>query len=122
MIGQGLLQTLRYGIGNSIDVGRMLSILGDPTLRLNVIAPPQNLTYDSMTLTLSWQEGEPNCQFYVYSASSLQGPFTRVSGPSPNTSANVSNPGVLMVRAAKDVTSGSATYNNFSQGSFYPAQ
>lgn len=95
------------------------TILGDPTLRATVLPPPHSVTYNGTALAWSAPDGSGGWQYYVFSASSLNGPWTNVySGSAANVI--VTNPGYLMVRSAKPVTTGSGTFTNLSQGAFYP--
>jgi hypothetical protein len=102
----------------------MLGILGDPTLRTDVIAPVQvtNSSKSGTTTSISWNPGESGCQYYVYESPNRYGPYTRAAGPISNASITFTaqpNSTAFMVRAGKSVTSGSATYENLSQGAFY---
>jgi hypothetical protein len=116
-IGEGVKRTINDHLLEP-NVRRDLSFLGDPTLRINVIAPPRAMRIDRGILR--WEAGEPNCTYYVYHAPALDGTFKRIAGPLSYPNALVPPAGVVMVRAAKPVTSGSATYLNFSQGTFRP--
>jgi len=116
-IGHGLVQSIKHRVfGDSTRT--WMSIIGDPTLRMNVIAPPYGLQYNAGTL--SWQAGEQDCEYYVYHADDMEDAFERYAGPLEETELDSApSSGVLMVRAAKPVTTGSATFTNLSQGAFY---
>lgn len=124
-LGQGLVHSIRHGNydeDQAYDDGETwMSIIGDPTLRMTITAPPINLQYNAGTL--SWQAGESNCQgceYYIYHAGSMAGSFQRIAGPLTSTVLNSAPAsGVLMVRKARPVTTGSATFINLSQGAFY---
>jgi len=119
-IGQGLLQTIQNGVSNSGDLFASLSIIGDPTLRMNMIDPPSSASCSGGSLT--WTASEDTNEYYVYHAADMDSTFTNYfgSGSVTGTSATVSScSGVFMVRAAKEITTGSATYLNLSQGAFY---
>jgi hypothetical protein len=103
----------------------MQSITGDPTLRLHTLQPASGLWGDSGSggVALHWSPSEANAQYYVYvNTSSLYGPYTVVAGPISGTSYThypaPSGQKFYMVRAVKDVSSGSGTYANLSQGVF----
>lgn len=115
-LGHAFLRTIKDAIPEAGGASTWTSIIGDPTLRSHVVAPPSNLSYASGTL--SWQSGEPGCQFYVYHSPNMQTPFTYHAGPVSGTSASAPSTGVRMVRAVKPVTTGSGTFFNLSQGAF----
>jgi hypothetical protein len=118
-IGHGLLQTIRHGEPGTSDHSRVLSIFGDPTLRMWVVDPPYIVYW--WNDALNWSGGEPGSQFYIYHAADMESAFTRIAGPlSGNSYSGAPTTGVLMVRAAKSVTTGSGTFVNFSQGTIYP--
>jgi hypothetical protein len=107
------------------DRGRHLSVVGDPTLRLNATSAPLGLTgYSSAgTAYLSWSSGESGCAFNVYRASSVSGPFTNRLNASPVAGSPFSAPShipgmVYGVRALKSVSTGSGSYTNISQAAF----
>lgn len=128
VIGSGLTQTINNGRINSDDVLTMLAIFGDPTLRTHLIAPVQiqSGSQNGTSVTLSWTPGESGCQFYVYEAPSRGGPYSRpTNGTWPTSSTSVTFTATagwtnFMVRATKNVTTGSATYENLSPGAFWP--
>ncbi len=65
--------------------------------------------------------GEPGCAYYLYHSPVRKGPYTYHSGPFfTDTAITVPIPttGYTMIRAAKTITTGSATYLNLSQGVF----
>ena len=65
----------------------------------------------------------PGVQYCARDASSVNGPFTLVSGviPGPSFGTNSYTTGqVYLVRSLKLQTSGSGTYTNISQGAFWP--
>ncbi len=64
---------------------RSLAVLGDVTLRLHPVAPPQDLAWDrdEEGVALSWREpgeGEEPSAWTVHRGSSQEGPFRRISG------------------------------------------
>jgi hypothetical protein len=124
-LGFGLRRTLNVPIGYSYGP-RYLAIMGDPTLRQHTLAPPASLvgTQSSGGLALNWNTNSaPGVQYSVYNASSVNGPFTPVSGviPGPSFGTNNYTTGqVYLVRGLKLQTSGSGTYTNISQGAFWP--
>jgi len=110
-----------------------ISLMGDPTLRLHVVAPPTGLSARpgaDGSVALNWKaspEPPPALKgYFLYRAADPKGPFTllnrtQLTGPSvtsfTDTSAS-SKEKWYMVRAAKLETSASGTYTNLSQGAF----
>ncbi|MCS1411439.1 MAG: hypothetical protein M2R45_04639 [Verrucomicrobia subdivision 3 bacterium] len=107
---------------------RMLSILGDPTLRVHILRPPKNprVTTQGGQISLSWDpHPESGVTYHVHrSTNGLDGPFTHITAIAPPTSPNLvdpsapSGPKLYRIRAAKTQLSGSGSYINLSQGTF----
>jgi hypothetical protein len=104
-----------------------ISLMGDPTLRMHVVAPPTNLTAVSLpdnSVVLAWTASKDVVQgYYVYRADSLAGPFARltrsfVTGTTYTESGAPLGQKSYMVRAIKLEQSGSGSYYNPSQGVF----
>src|SRR5262249_38539132 len=102
-----------------------IALMGDPTLRMHVVAPPANLisTTNGAAVNLTWTfSSDPVLGYYVYSSPSLNGPFTRLTTtPVAATNyADATSPAgsTYMVRAVKLETSASGSYYNLSQGAF----
>jgi hypothetical protein len=101
---------------------RELTILGDPTLRMHILAPPSGFQVVSSTTRaqLTWTASEPDSQFYVYRAVA-NGPFVRIStnavtglaftDPTPPAGRKT-----YMVRSIKRMTVGNGAFTNISQG------
>ena len=107
--------------------GVHMSLLGDPTLRLHIVAPPTNLltSVAGNQVNLVWTASpQTNLLGYnLYRALSPAGPFTALNnGLITGTSFTDSNPpalpGSYQLRAVKMETSGSGTYFNSSAGIF----
>jgi hypothetical protein len=106
-----------------------ISLLGDPTLRMHPVIPPSNLSAGAGSgVTLNWNAStDANIQGYaVYRASSMNGPFSKISGSAPLVTLGFSDVSgtagsVYMVRAIKLEQSGSGSYYNLSQGVFATA-
>ena len=100
------------------------NLLGDPTLRLHVVAPPSALkvTGVSGARDLRWRASPDSVLgYHVYGATSSSGPFTRLSTTlltSTNFTDASAGTSVYMVRAVKQEISASGTYSNLSQGIF----
>ncbi|MCX6903132.1 MAG: fibronectin type III domain-containing protein [Verrucomicrobia bacterium] len=110
--------------------------LGDPSLRMFPVAPPQNVSVatNENTVSLSWT-ASPDVNaaggYHVYRASSATGPFSRVDHAGLDTFVTGTNYseaslGVgthyYMVRAVRLETSGSGSYFNPSQGAWATLQ
>ncbi len=102
-----------------------IALMGDPTLRMHVVAPPGTVvlaTNDSVA-TLSWSAAQDEViGYHVYEAPTPAGPFSRLTPlPLKDTSWRISGAlaGVYMVRAVKLERSASGTYFNVSQGAFW---
>ena len=107
--------------------GVHIALMGDPTLRMHQVAPPASLTgvVNTSGAALSWPaSADANAGYHVYRASSIAGPFTRVTtAPVSGTSytdatATSSSNYTYMVRAVKLETTPSGTFYNASQGTF----
>ena len=108
--------------------GVHISLMGDPTLRMAIVAPAANFvaTAGSGQVHLSWT-ASPDATalgYALYRSTSPSGPFTRLNSALANgtiyTDPNVPNGSyTYMVRAVKLETSASGTYYNSSQGIFY---
>jgi hypothetical protein len=119
-VSQNNSGTYFYGYGPSIHV----ALMGDPTLRMHVVAPPANVSVaaGAGTATVSWTaSADTVAGYHVYRAASSQGPFTRlttslVTGTSfVDPAASPAAP-VYLVRAVRLETTPSGSYWNASTG------
>ncbi|MDD5673353.1 MAG: fibronectin type III domain-containing protein [Chitinivibrionales bacterium] len=116
------------------------ALMGDPTLRLHVVAPPLNCAATSSTnsITLTWTASSDAAVsgYHVYRSTSAAGPFVRITGDaatganptgtplSSTTTTYTDNDASLvtgnsytyLVKAVKIETSPSGTYANQSSG------
>jgi hypothetical protein len=112
------------------SVARSMSILGDVTLRMDVVPPVDHLsgvtTEDWVQLT--WASGvatENELGFYIYRSASKNGPYRRVSGESPVMAKifvdreSRGNESFYMVRRAAVQSTPAGRYVNLSQGRFW---
>jgi hypothetical protein len=107
-----------------------VSLMGDPSLRMEPVAPPSGLNANatSSTVSLSWT-GSPDTSivgYHVYRATSPAGPFSRLttsllSGTGFSDTAVPSGTYTYMVRAVKLQQNNSGTYYDPSQGIFATA-
>ena len=104
-----------------------LSLLGDPTLRLQILAPPANVqaAVVQSAVQITWQPTlESGIQYFVYrSTNGISGSFNRLT--SVPIAASIfsdvsppSGPKHYQVRALKLISTGSGTFTNLSQGNF----
>ncbi|MEI8351849.1 MAG: hypothetical protein WCG36_06005, partial [bacterium] len=102
-----------------------IALMGDPTLRLQVVAPPTNVTATAAStgVIVSWRPSPDDVLGYgVYRASTAAGPFTRIldcDGVATGLAYDTDPPAgpcVYMVRAIARTQSGGGTYFNNSQG------
>jgi hypothetical protein len=104
-----------------------VALMGDPTLRMHVVAPPSALAATSAPggTQLTWTpSSEPVEGCHVYFAATSAGPFDRLTGQTVSGAEyfhGTAAAGVYMVRAVKLQLSGSGTYFNPSQGVFAEA-
>lgn len=103
-----------------------IALMGDPTLRQDLVAPPSALsaTTGLDNVQLLWSASPESVLGYsVYRADSPQGPFTRLNASLiTGTSYTDNDPGlnasVYMVRGIALQTTPSGSYTNASQGIF----
>lgn len=123
-LGAGFLSTVNTNADPSAK-HRWLDIQGDPTLRLNPLKPP-TITGSSLignVVTLNWKpsRGMSYTQYYVYRASSFNGPFgAPLTNTTSLTASFIDDPTqrVYLLRGESIVRTGSGSYKNLSQGVF----
>lgn len=106
-----------------------IGLLGDPTLRLHVIAPPtQAQVADAWPqAVVSWTaSADAVAGYHVYRSSTASGPFTRlttapVAGTSWTDPAPRRGAATYLVRAIRLETTPTGSYWNLSQGAFASA-
>ncbi len=105
----------------------LINLLGDPTLRIDQVAPPRNLSASVVgaAVGLAWQASpDASAGYQVYRSDSTNGPFTRltVTPTRDNTyndlTGSSSSSRTYMVRAVALETNYSGSYYNPSQGAF----
>jgi hypothetical protein len=125
----GLLKTVNDT--NQFPAGgqRDLAIMGDPTLRLQVLAPPSDLTREGsgQRVDLRWKPSPATGATYsVYRGDSFEGRFLRISS-APISGLTFTDPSppsgtkIYQVRAMALANTGSGSYTNLSQGIFVRA-
>lgn len=119
--------TLYRNQSNALARCVMINLLGDPTLRQDVVAPPSALrgSGNNGTVSLEWSpSGEQVLGYHVYRAQNASGPFTRVttipvaSASYTDTASFPTRMRTYMVRAVLLQANPSGTYYNLSQGVF----
>ncbi len=114
--------------GNTYARGTHITLLGDPTLTMNIIAPPKNLKRTQLTtemVSLDWTPSPESVEeYYVYRKVAPTG-FERVAviaSPLTHWTDSVAPFGAeYMVRARMLVQSPSGSYYAFSQAAFSSA-
>jgi hypothetical protein len=115
-----------YNYGHSLAMYQVhVALMGDPALRMHPVVPPSALlvvTDGSGGVSLTWNPSPDTVVgYYVYSAPTAAGPFTRLTtnwltGTSFTDASGSTN--VYMVRAIKLEQTPSGSYYNPSQGIF----
>ncbi len=111
---------------NTFTRAVFISLMGDPTLRADPVAPPADLTLVQSTngVTLNWSASPDNVVgYHVYRARSPVGPFSRLTdsavGATQFTDTNPPPAGcTYMVRAVALTSYFSGSYFNASEGIF----
>jgi len=121
------LPTDDYGFAGGV----WINLMGDPALRLDVVAPPTGLAVvqSGSQANLSWTaSSDPQVLGYnVYRASSYRGPFARLnasllSANSYTDTSSFSPTDWYMVRAVKLQSAATGSYYNASQGAMAQVQ
>src|SRR5258706_49587 len=118
--------TLYSSMSNNFQRAIYIALLGDPTLRMEPLAPPSGLsaTAGATTVGLHWSASPDSVAgYHVYRADSAAGPFTRltgtlVTGTSFTDNAPPAGSSTYMVRAVALQSNPSGSYFNPSQGIF----
>ena len=118
--------TLYQSQSNRFTRAVFISLMGDPTLRMDPVSPPGPLiaAASGSGVTLNWQASADSVLgYHVYRSASPDGPFARLTG-SPVTgntftdTTAAANTYTYMVRAVTLQTTPSGSYYNASQGAF----
>ena len=97
-----------------------VALMGDPTLRLHMVAPPSAAT--RRDARISWQPSpDADLGYHVYGAPDESGPWTRLTeAPIRETSWSPAGPGRILIRALRLESGPSGSYVNASQGLLAP--
>ena len=106
-----------------------ISLIGDPTLRMQLVQPPTSLsaTTNGAYVTLQWNVSPDSSLlgYHIYRATSSSGPFTRLTTAPVSSTTFQDNPAsgnyTYMVRAIKLESGYSGTFTNASAGIFAAA-
>jgi hypothetical protein len=109
-----------YQPTGGFPAGVHVALMGDPTLRLHMVAPPAAPKLAGGTL--SWSaSADADAGYHVYHAADAKGNFVRLTeAPLRETTFAAPKPGVYMVRAIHLEKGPSGSYFNASQGVFAP--
>jgi len=118
--------TLYQSQSNRLARAIYIALMGDPSLRMDLVSPPTVLTTPagSGPLTLTWRaSADPVLGYHIYRSGSPTGPFTRltsstVPGTTFTDTTSAPSPCTYMVRAVALQQTPSGTYYNASQGAF----
>lgn len=110
----------------SLLAGAHMAIMGDPTLRLHIIAPISVLAAQSVAnkIQLSWTTSpDATSGYYIYRSNSMNGTFTRIGSVSASSmvftdSFPIAGNNVYMIRPLRLEISPSGSYFNLGQGCF----
>lgn len=113
--------------GNSYSARRApMALLGDPTLRQNIVLPPTDVTFvgQSGSIKIAWTASADTniVGYHVYKATPDTSAFVRITPTTPITTTNFVDSAVssgrsrYMVKAVKLENTGSGSYYNSSQG------
>ncbi len=98
-----------------------MALMGDPTLRIFVVAPPRNVAVN-LQRQISWNPSPDSSivGYHIYRSAQELGPYSRLTND-PVAATSFSDPAPIanawyMVRAIKFETTGSGTFYNASQG------
>jgi|GEM_PF-1434499 len=120
-LGEVQMQTANRPVG--IQAGsRVMGILGDPTLRMNVVAPPEAVTVQQGKITWSYSGAAKT--FYAYEPG-IDGKLRLLkNSPATGNEMVLENSGVktrrILLRAAELTFTGGGSYTNLSQGVWAP--
>ncbi len=118
--------TLYQSQSNSFMRAVYISLMGDPTLRMDLVSPPTGLSAGAGGggVTLNWQASADSVLgYHVYRSASPGGPFARlttspVAGTTFADTTATPNTYTYMVRAVALQTTPSGSFSNASQGAF----
>lgn len=120
--------TLYQNQSNGYTRAIYISLMGDPTLRMDMVSPPAALSAiaDGQGMNLNWSpSAEPVAGYHVYRKNASSESFVRVNESllTETSFSDVNAGGAVsyMVRAVKLQTTPSGTYYNASQGVFASA-
>jgi hypothetical protein len=102
-----------------------INLMGDPSLRMDIVAPPGGLSASSANgqVALNWgASGDATAGYYLYRADSSSGYFSRITSSPVYGSSSVDSPPagnwIYQVRAVALQQTPSGTYYNLSQAAF----
>jgi fibronectin type 3 domain-containing protein len=129
-IGYSMQKTMAYGTStyhsSAADETVHLALMGDPSLRQDIVLPPSNVSGSALvnTVTLNWSASVDSdiLGYYIYRGTSFDGPFSLASTTlftgTSGTDRVPSGSYAYMVRAVKITTTPSGSFYNSSQGAY----
>ncbi len=131
-LGESIGYCARYSMNDtspynpSAARGCHMGLMGDPTLRMHVVAPASSpvATLGSTQVNLTWAAStDAVLGYHIYRAANANGPFSlvntsAVSATSFGDTAPLAGMNYYMVRALNLQVAGSGSYYNLSQGVF----
>jgi hypothetical protein len=125
-IGSAIVRTINSDPIGYSEGNMYCSLMGDPTLRWQVVAPAASLSANNgNSVTLTWSSSSDTSSYFVYrSMNGLDGPWTKlsasvISGSTYTDNNAPSGAKTYQVRAAYLTSTGSGSYTNLGQGIFY---
>src|SRR6185437_10624676 len=111
---------------NNCESWTHIALMGDPTLRMQIVAPVSDLAVfaSGNDARITWTASTDDVEGYnIYRATNENGPFTRINDSLVKTTSfadadNASSHYTYMVREVKLDESASGTYYNPSEGEF----
>jgi len=124
-IGESVVFSQHRGFSGLADMGVEAALMGDPTLRQDIVAPPTNVaaTHSGSDINVTWTASSDGSVlgYNVYRADA-SGTFSKLNNSGLVTTTSYSDVGagpyVYMVRAVKLHNGYSGSYYNISQGAF----
>jgi hypothetical protein len=125
-LGEPLASGILRAINESGVDNTYMAWLGDPTLRVQILAPASSLrlSTNGSNVQLSWTSSVEASQYFVYrSTTGIDGGFSRITADGPisgstYTDTNAPASAIYMVRALALKTTASGSFTNLSQGVF----
>ncbi|MCC6572927.1 MAG: immunoglobulin domain-containing protein [Planctomycetes bacterium] len=131
-LGETIGYSTRYSMNDPSPItsssgtrGSHMGLMGDPTLRMHIVAPVSALSgaHTAGEVDLDWAASVDASGYYIYRSDDAQGPFTLLT-PSPiaglayTDTSPLAGDNFYMVRPVRLQVSGSGSYYNLGTGVF----